>query len=153
MLVPGVSPLLPLAVLLAGVVILVAVGVPLRFRATGPIAAAVAAASTVALYVLQGHLPLTAVVSEWRPATLLSTPLGFYVDGLNWLFALALSLLCTAALLTGLSRPGGHRAALRAFILLLLAAGLAALFSANLLTLCITWTAFDLMFLVVMLAN
>lgn len=147
------SPLLPIGVLLAGVVVLVLVGLPLRFRATGPLAAGIALLSSLTLFALQGRLPLAAPLSEWRPAALLSSPLSFRIDGLNWIFALALSLLATAALLTGLSRPGGHRTRLRAYVLLIVAAGLTALFASNLLTLCIAWAAFDLVFLVVMLSN
>jgi formate hydrogenlyase subunit 3/multisubunit Na+/H+ antiporter MnhD subunit len=147
------APLLPIVILLAGVAALLLFGLPLRLRASGPVAALFALAATAALFALRGQLPVMITLSEWRPATLLSSPLTFYMDGLGWVFALALLLLTAAALLTGLSRPGGHRAQMRAFILLLAAAALAALFSGTILTLCLAWTAFDLLYLMIMLVS
>jgi formate hydrogenlyase subunit 3/multisubunit Na+/H+ antiporter MnhD subunit len=147
------APLLPIVILLAGVAVLLLFGLPLRLRASGPVAALFALAATAALFALRGQLPVMITLSEWRPATLLSSPLTFYMDGLGWVFALALLLLTAAALLTGLSRAGGHRAQMRAVMLLMAAAALAALFSGTLLTLCLAWTAFDLLYLMITLSS
>lgn len=142
----ALTPLIPIIILLAGVLaLLFSLMLPARYP--GPVAAATAGLALLALIALGGQLPAEAIVSFWQPLVLSGIPVSLRLDGMTWLYALALTVLALAALLTGLSRPGGRRTASRGFILLLLAAGLAAVLSSNLLTLCLSWTFLDVMFL------
>ncbi len=138
--------LIPIVILLAGTLALV-FSLMLPSRYPGPVAAAAAGLALIALIALGGQLPAEAIVSFWQPLALSSVPVSLRLEGMTWLYALALAALSVAALLTGLSRPGGRRTASRGFTLLLLAAGLAAVSSSNLLTLCLSWTFLDVMFL------
>ncbi|MER3515085.1 MAG: hypothetical protein C4310_12465, partial [Chloroflexota bacterium] len=142
----ALTPLIPIIILLAGVLaLLLSLTLPARYP--GPVAAATAGLALIALLALGGQLPAEAIVSFWQPLALSGVPVSLRLEGMTWLYALALTGLSVAALLTGLSRPGGRRTASRGFILLLLAAGLAAVSSSNLLTLCLSWTFLDVMFL------
>lgn len=142
----ALTPLIPIIILLAGVLaLLLSLTLPARYP--GPVAAATAGLALIALLALGGQLPAEAIVSFWQPLALSGIPVSLRLEGMTWLYALALTGLSVAALLTGLSRPGGRRTASRGFILLLLAAGLAAVSSSNLLTLCLSWTFLDVMFL------
>jgi formate hydrogenlyase subunit 3/multisubunit Na+/H+ antiporter MnhD subunit len=140
------TPLIPIVILLVGTLaLLLSLLLPARYP--GPAAATTAGLALLALVGLRGALPVEAIVSFWQPMALSGVPISLRLDGMAWLYALALAALALAALLTGLSRPGGRRTANRGFTLLLLAAGLAAISSANLLTLCLSWTFLDVTFL------
>lgn len=142
----ALTPLIPIIILLAGTLaLLFSLMLPARYP--GPVAAATAGLALLALIALGGRLPAEAIVSFWQPLALSGVPISLRLEGMTWVYALALAALALAALLTGLSRPGGRRTASRGFILLLLAAGLAAVSSSNLLTLCLSWTFLDVMFL------
>lgn len=140
------TPLIPIIILFAGTLGLV-ISLFLPARYPGPMAAATAGLAFLALLGLRGMLPAEAIISFWRPLTLAGVPVSLRLDGLTWLYALMLAGLAVAVLLTGLTRAGGRRVATRGFTLLLLAAGLAAISSANLLTLCLSWTFLDIVFL------
>jgi formate hydrogenlyase subunit 3/multisubunit Na+/H+ antiporter MnhD subunit len=88
-------------------------------------------------------LPARAVLSRWQPLPLTGVSLALEVDTLSWLFALGLLSVALAALVTGLSRPGGRRVGTRLTMLLLASAGLVAVFSENLLTRVLAWALLD----------
>lgn len=140
------TPLIPIIILFVGTLALL-LSLLLPSRYPGPAAAVATGLALLALIGLRGLLPAEAIVSFWQPMALSGVPISLRLDDMTWLYALALTALAAAALLTGLSRPGGRRTASRGFTLLLLAAGLAAISSSNLLTLCLSWTFLDVVFL------
>ncbi len=104
------SQLTPLLLLLAGALALL-LGLLPRFRHTGPIAVAAALAALAMLLWMALGLPVRATLSDWRPPELFRTGLVLNVDGLSWLFALAVLAAAIAALVTGLAvRAGGGSA-------------------------------------------
>jgi formate hydrogenlyase subunit 3/multisubunit Na+/H+ antiporter MnhD subunit len=139
------SPLLPLDLLLLGTIALL-LGLLPRFRYTGPIAIGTALAALLAVAALGLRLPARATLSDWGPASLLPVGLGLDVDGLAWLFAIAVLTVTLATLLTGVARPGGRRIIVRAATLLLAFAGVAALFADNLIARIMAWAGLDLIY-------
>ena len=139
------SPLLPLILLLLGTVGLL-IGLRPSFRYTGLIAILYALAALIGLLVVGFRLPARATLSNWGPAALLPVPLSLEVDRLAWLFGLSILTVTLATLLTGVARPGGRRIVVRGAILLLAAAGLAAMFAGNLLTRIMGWAGLDLIY-------
>ncbi len=139
------SPLTPLLILLAGAAGLI-LGLLPSFPYTGlvSISAALLALGTLLLMAL--GLPLTATLSAWGPENLFGVGLVLSVDGLAWLFGLALLAATLAALVTGLARPGGRRVGTRMIMLLLPLAGLLSIFADNLLTRIIAWALLDLVY-------
>jgi formate hydrogenlyase subunit 3/multisubunit Na+/H+ antiporter MnhD subunit len=73
--------------------------------------------------------------------------LAYYVDGLAFLFAALIALVGLATFAPGSGRSEGLEESSYPALLALLAAGLGFVFSANLITLCISWVLFDLTFL------
>ncbi len=91
-------------------------------------------------------LPVSATLSAWRPADLFGAGLALNIDGLAWLFALAVLSTTLAALVTGLARPGGRRVGSRMLMLLLTLAALISIFGNNLLTRVLAWALLDLVY-------
>ena len=139
------SPLIPLLFLLAGAVALL-LGLLPRFRHTGPIAVVAALAALATLLWMALGLPVRATLSDWRPPELFLTGLSLNVDGLSWLFALAVLAAAIAALVTGLARPGGRRVGNRVAILLLTLTALMSIFSENVLTRVTAWALLDVVY-------
>ncbi|MEP7356407.1 MAG: hypothetical protein ABI847_04160 [Anaerolineales bacterium] len=139
------SPLIPLLLLLAGALALL-LGLLPRFRHTGPIAVAAALAALATLLWMALGLPVSATLSNWLPAELFRTGLALNVDGLAWLFALAVLAATIAALVTGLARPGGRRVGNRVAILLLTLTALMSIFSENVLTRVVAWALLDIIY-------
>jgi formate hydrogenlyase subunit 3/multisubunit Na+/H+ antiporter MnhD subunit len=98
----------------------------------------------VLLFLAQG-LPASVTISRWRP--FLGSDPAYYVDGLAFLFAVLMVLAGLATIAPGLGRSEGLEGSSYAALLALLAAGLGFVFSANLITLCMSWVIFDLAFL------
>ena len=135
----------PMIVLLAGALALL-----LLNRAAGPrnrslLALLVIGGAFLVLLSLAPCLPADGTISRWRPY--FGGDLAYYVDGLAFLFAVLIALLGLATIALGLGRSEGLEESSYAALLALLAAGLGFVFSANLITLCMSWVLFDLTFL------
>ena len=139
------SPLTPLLILLAGAAGLL-LGLLPSFPYTGPVSVGAALLAVGALLLMALGLPLTATLSAWGPANLFASGLVLNVDGVGWLFALAVLATTVTTLVTGLARPGGRRLGTRMIMLLLALAALTSFFSANLLTRVMAWALLDLVY-------
>lgn len=139
------TPLLPLVLLAAGALAVLAGLLP-NFRLTGLTAAGATALALLVTLVMGFGLPRTMVVSAWQPVSLFPGGLQLAINGLEWLFALALLLALLAVFLTSIARRGGARVRARSLSLLFVAAALAAIFADSLVTLAIAWAGLDLLF-------
>jgi formate hydrogenlyase subunit 3/multisubunit Na+/H+ antiporter MnhD subunit len=139
------SPLIPLAILFVGAGALTLSLLP-HFRYTGLIAVGASALALVALVAMGLRLPAHAALSRWGPDSLFPVGLSLEVDAVTWLFGVGVSTVTLAALLTGITRPGGRRIMVRGAMLLLAFAGLAALFADNLITRIMAWAGLDLVY-------
>jgi hypothetical protein len=110
-------------------------------------ALAVAAVAFASVLVLKGRGGATALLSSSRPALLAESVARFHLDPALWPLAVALSLVTCSVLLAELGRTSSNPLRLTALVLALLAAGLAALWSANPLTTLVGWVLYDLFFL------
>jgi formate hydrogenlyase subunit 3/multisubunit Na+/H+ antiporter MnhD subunit len=138
--------MVPILVLLLGSASLLS-GLQPRFRFVGLLGVFTAALAFLTLLVLGVRpLPVSNIVSNWGPLDLFARPLAFRIDGLAWLMSLAVSVTTLAVFLTGLARGGGRRLAPRGASLLITAAALSAIFSADLVTLAVSWALLDMLY-------
>jgi formate hydrogenlyase subunit 3/multisubunit Na+/H+ antiporter MnhD subunit len=123
-----------------------------RFERTDvvSITAALLALIALGLFLPLKALPATAVLSAWGPPALLPLGLTLVVDPLSWLFGMGILTVTLATLLTGVARPGGRRLLVRGAMLLLTFAGLAAVFSDNLLTIITAWAGLDFVYFIIL---
>jgi len=145
-----ISPFIPIAILLIGAG-LVTVGAFLRFRWLGAVSALTTLTALAALLSQGPHLPTTQVILDWRPVTLLGTTASLRVDRTAWLFELALLTAGAAMALKWAVSPARREERLVAgasqtLTLFLLAAGMASVSAANLVTLCLCWGMLDGLF-------
>ena len=136
---------IPIVVLLAGVLMLL-----LLNRAAGPrnrshLTLLAIGLAFLALLALARDLPADGTISRWRP--FLGSDLAYHVDGLAFLFAALMALVGLATISTCLRHSEYPEGSSYAALLALLAAGFSFVFSANLITLCLSWVIFDLAFL------
>ncbi|MBM4464951.1 MAG: hypothetical protein FJ014_05195 [Chloroflexi bacterium] len=141
---PGLT-IVPMIVLLAGALALL-----LLHRAAGPRnrslpALLIIGGAFLVLLFLARDLPASANISRWRP--FFESDLAYRVDGLAFLFAALMSLLGLATIAPGLGRSEYPEGSSYVALLSFLAMGLSFVFSANLITLCLSWIVLDLTFL------
>ena len=141
---PG-SVATPIAVLLAGVLMLLLLNRAAGPRGRSPLTLLVVGIAFLVLLTLAGDLPADGTIFRWRP--FLGSELAYHVDGLAFLFAALMALVGLATVTPGLGRDGSSEGSSHATLLALLAAGFSFVFSANLITLCASWVIFDLAFL------
>lgn len=110
------------------------------------------AAFGVMLY-LRWRLPQQVVVSGWLPFTWFTDSPIFALDGTSWPYAFSLTAIVHAVMLTASARLG-YKITPWAWAGALLAAGLGilAVYSANLLTIALAWTAIDLLDVIILSA-
>jgi hypothetical protein len=96
----------------------------------------------------QFSLPLSFQLPQWEPASLFIESLSFTADRLTWPFALGVSTLCLAVILTATARENFPDPLPWAATLALGGLGLLAVLADNPLTLLMAWSAIDLMELV-----
>jgi len=135
----------PLAVLSAGALALLLLNRIAGPRNRSPVTLLAIGVASLALLSLARYLPAKATISRWHP--FFGSDLAYHVDGLAFLFAALMALVALAASAPGLGRPEYPEGTSYASLLALLAAGLSFVFSANLITLCLSWVVFDLVFL------
>ncbi len=142
-------PILPLVALVAGAGLLL-LGLNSTFQQTWLLAILAAAAALLALAVTAFFLPATATLSAWAPADLFRVSLALRIEPLDWLFGMAILVLTLATLLTSVTRPGGPRLMVRGAMLVLAAAGLAAVFADNLPTRIMAWAGLDFIYFLIL---
>jgi formate hydrogenlyase subunit 3/multisubunit Na+/H+ antiporter MnhD subunit len=102
---------------------------------------------------LAQDLPVGATISRWQPFTStglsasFGSDLAYYVDGVAFLFAALMAVVALAAIAMYLGHSEYPEGSSYTALLALLAAGFSFVFSANLITLCVSWVIFDAVFL------
>ncbi len=150
------SPLIPILCLLAGAC-LVTVSALVHFRWLSLLMALAIAIAAAALLLQARQLPLTAVVLDWRPVTMLGSTASLRVDGTAWVFALALlaaggSVALAWQVVPDQGRPASSGST-QALMLAMLAVGLGSVFAANIITLFLCWGLLDGLFSLALLAR
>jgi multicomponent Na+:H+ antiporter subunit A len=141
---PGLVAI-PMIVLLAGALVLLLLNRAAGPRNRGTLTLLIIGVAFLFLLALARDLPADETISHWRP--LLSSDLAYHVDGLAFLFASLMALVGLGTTAPTLRRSEYPEGSSYAALLALLAAGFSLVFSANLITLCLSWVIFDLTFL------
>ena len=141
---PGLVAI-PIIVLLAGDLALLLLNRAAGARNRNPLTVLIIGVALVFLLAIARDLPADATISRWRP--FLESDLAYQVDGLAFLFAALMALVTLATSVPGLGLSKYPEGASYASLLALLVAGLSLIFSANLITLSLSWVVFDLAFL------
>ncbi len=117
------------------------------------LAAGGALVSWISVLVWQFRMPLTFQLPRWEPASLFLESLSFTADTLTWPFALSVSTLILAVILTATARENFPDPLPWAAMLVLGGLGLLAVLANNPLTLLMAWSAIDLTELVAQLRS
>ena len=141
----------PIVVLVAGALALLLANRAAGPRNRSPLALLIIGAAFLSLVVVARDLPVSGTISRWRP--FLGSDLAYRVDGLALLFVALMALTGVATIAPGLGHPEYPDGASYPALVALLAAGFSFVFSANLITLCLSWIVFDLTFLWVLAAS
>jgi formate hydrogenlyase subunit 3/multisubunit Na+/H+ antiporter MnhD subunit len=136
---------IPAIVLLAGALVLLLLNKAATRWNQSRLALLLIGIAFLALLFLGRDLPIGVTIARWQP--LFGSDLAYYVDGLAFLFAVLLLLVGLANIALGWGHPEDGEGSSYAALLILLAAGLSLVFSANLITLSLSWVVFDLAFL------
>lgn len=147
-----ISPLTPILCLFAGAV-LIGLGALVRFPWPSVIMSISAGLAAAAMLPLAQGLPAAVIALDWQPVTLFGSTVSLRVDSTAWLIGVALLAAGFSVALTWLVVPAQGQSAPRALVLAMLAAGLASVFAANLLTLAIAWGMLDALFALTLLAR
>jgi len=134
-----------MVVLLAGALALLLLNKVAGSRNRSLLALLIIGGAFLVLLFLARGLPASDTISCWGP--FFGSDLVYHVDGLAFLFAAIIALMGLATIAPGLGRSEGLEVSSYPALLTLLAAGLGFVFSANLITLCMSWVIFDLAFL------
>jgi len=136
---------IPVIVLLAGALALSLLNRATDHQNRASLALLTIGFACLGLILLSRALPTGATISRWHP--LFGTDLAYHADGLGFLFAALMALVGLAVLTPGLGHSECAKGLSYPALLTLLAAGISFAFSANLITLCLSWVIFDLAFL------
>jgi len=109
------------------------------------IALTAAGMTTILILTFRWVESVVVIPSLWQPSLLFGAPLALHSDALVQPLALVLALMTCGAILVDLSHTSEPRPQLVAAVQALLAAGLVALWAANLLTMIICWAIYDLL--------
>ncbi len=145
--------LIPIIILVLGALLLPLLGAAPRMRGLPVVAAAVAGLALIALWRLDGLLPLGWVASQWRPLALFGAPLTFEATAGNWILALTLvatSFLSLMACAASAERPTPANLSV---ILGATGAGVVSLFATSFVTLVIAWGVTDIFLAAAMLQH
>ncbi|MEJ2707280.1 MAG: hypothetical protein P8074_06670 [Anaerolineales bacterium] len=146
--------LLPILLTLIGPVIMVLIRlVRPRFAYFWLTAALSALFALLFVLLAQNQLPLRIDLAGWQPQELLHSSPVLIFDSVSWSFALALSTLMLANILTAIARPSDANWQAWAGGLAITAFGLLAVLAGNLVTLLMTWAAIDVLDLVISLKH
>jgi len=101
--------------------------------------------TTVLILMVGSTAPMIVVPSLWQPSLLFGSALALRIDVAAQPLVLALALATWSAALVEISRTETARPQLASALLALLSAAFVALWSANVLTMAISWAAYDLL--------
>jgi formate hydrogenlyase subunit 3/multisubunit Na+/H+ antiporter MnhD subunit len=107
------------------------------------ITAVVSGFTTVLILSLRWIEPIVAVPSLWQPSLLFGSVLTLHTDVIVQPLTLALALVTFSATLVDLDRTDSRHPQLGTAVLVLVPAGVVALWSANVLTMMISWAIYD----------
>ena len=119
------------------------------FRYSWLIATGGALLGWISVFVWQVRLPIALQFPAWQPSLLFSHSPTFVGDEIAWAFAISLTTLCLAIILTAVVRPNFPRPINWVGTLILTALGVLAVVADNPLTLVLIWAALDLSELIV----
>ncbi len=146
--------LIPIIVMFATTLaLLVLRAVRPRFRFSWLIGVGATFLSWISVLLWQSDLPLSFSFGAWMPPDLLSSSPALAADQFAWIYALSLTALALATLLTETVREGFPDAGTLAVSIGACGLGLMAVMAANPLTLALLWAALDLIELVSMLST
>jgi formate hydrogenlyase subunit 3/multisubunit Na+/H+ antiporter MnhD subunit len=144
----GLTLLAPVLISMLGAVI---TKIAARFRLSreqDALALLMAGGAFVSTLLLAYYPASPVVISPWHPLTLFVSPLAYAAEGLAAPFALLTSLVCLAIVLSLSKWRRGTRdngdSSLYPAVFVVSAAGLSFVYSANLITLCLSWAFLDL---------
>jgi hypothetical protein len=118
------------------------------FRYSWVIAAVGAMAGWASVVIWQTQLPITWQFSIWQPAALFFQSPTLVADGIAWAFAISLTALCLAVIITAVARTNFPEPINWVGILILTSIGILAVVADNPLTLVLIWAAIDLVELI-----
>ena len=124
-----------------------------QFRFSWLIGVGMTFAAWISVLLWRTVLPLSITFGPWGPVDLVASAPALAADQFSWLFALSLTTLALATLLTETVREGFPDSGTLAISVGACALGLMAVISANPLTLALMWAALDLAELVAMLST
>lgn len=100
--------------------------------------------SWISVFVWQANIPLTMQLPLWQPESIFRQSPLFVADGIAWAFALSLTTICLAVIITAVARENFPSSLGWIGILFLTALGVLAVTADNPLTLVLLWAAIDL---------
>ncbi|UCD99578.1 MAG: hypothetical protein JSV42_02290 [Chloroflexota bacterium] len=109
--------------------------------------------SWIVVFLVKFQLPITLQMVNWGPQTTFPNSFILVADQVSWPFALGLCTLALGTLLTDVIRAYDLEWSNWASSLAITAIGLLSVFSGNLLSFILAWTAFDLVNLIIYLAQ
>ncbi|NJC96379.1 MAG: hypothetical protein C3F07_05500 [Anaerolineales bacterium] len=130
--------------LLTAIVLLVLRFTSPDFRYAWLIAAGGGLLAWISVFIWQTGIPAIVQFPLWQPEALFRQSPLFVVDGIAWTFALSLTTLCLAVIVTAVARPNFPYSLSWIGILILTALGVLAVTADNPLTLVLLWAAIDL---------
>jgi len=135
--------------LITAIVLLVLQFTAPNFRYNWLIATGGAFLGWISVFAWQAQMPFALQFPAWKPAALFSQSPTFVGDGIAWTFALSLTTLCLAIILTAVARSNFPRPINWMGTLILTSLGILAVVAANPLTLVLSWAAIDISELIV----
>jgi multicomponent Na+:H+ antiporter subunit A len=140
------TPLLPVAILLLGAILLSLIRRVARAQIRDGLALFLAGSYLLLALFLYRDPPTTATISIWRPALHFGVELGYYVDSLSLLFAALIGFIMFVAILSRSTflTSGEVDAHPYGGIFLVATGGVSLIFAADLITLYISWGFIDL---------
>src|SRR5215211_309533 len=114
------------------------------FRYSWLIATGGALLGWISVFVWQTKMPIALQFPAWQPALLFTQSPTFVGDGIAWTFALSLTTLCLAIILTAVARSNFPRPINWMGTLILTSLGILAVLADNPLTLVLIWAAIDI---------
>ncbi|HKY54190.1 MAG TPA: hypothetical protein VJM08_07795 [Anaerolineales bacterium] len=119
-----------------------------EFRYSWVIATVGSLAGWISVFAWQIEMPISLQFSIWQPSTLFSQSPSLIADGISWAFAVTLTALCLAIIITSVVRANFPSPVTWVGSLALTSFGILAVVSDNPLTLVLIWAAIDLVELV-----
>ncbi|HZM24421.1 MAG TPA: hypothetical protein VFC02_21930 [Anaerolineales bacterium] len=119
-----------------------------EFRYSWVIATVGALVGWISVFAWQAQMPITLQFSIWQPSVLFVQSPSLNADGISWAFAVSLTALCLAIIITSVVRANFPSPLTWVGSLVLTSFGILAVISDNPLTLVLIWAAIDLVELI-----